>query len=145
MRRLLITLAACALGFLAAFAFSFTATVVRPCTGESLSCTMTSIVALIYIPVFGVIALLVFSIAVFSQSAKHALNIAALVPLVPFTLRAAYIKVSEISARELNEIRERDIQELLQIAIPIVMTIVIPWIVLQYFSARAATKVQAHG
>lgn len=145
MRRFLRTIGACLLGLIAAFAFDFLAGVVRPCTGEGLACSMTSILGFIYVPVFAVIALVCFGISVFVRNDPQAVGIAALVPLVPFLLLVAYIKFSEISVREYHEIRERDIQELLQIVIPIVLTIVVPWAVLQRFAVRAETEVKAHG
>ena len=64
-RRLLVVVLACGLGLAAALVFGFVAGLVRPCEGERLSCSMTQIVGLIYIPVFSGLALLTFLIAMF--------------------------------------------------------------------------------
>lgn len=133
MRRFLITLLACASGLAAAFAFGFTAELLRPCTGEGLSCSMTKVLGFIYTPVFSAIALICFMVAVFWKDAR-ALNVALLVPLVPLLLLVAGLKYSDISVREFHEIRERDIQEILQIAVPIILTMIVPWAVLRRFA-----------
>lgn len=133
-RRLLIVVLACALGLAAAFAFAYVANFARPCRSELLACSMTKVVGLIYIPVFGGVALLVFAGAALWKNTAAALAVAALIPLVPFLLLFAFIKVEEISVRELHEIRDRDVQELLQVAIPIVLTLVVPWAVLRRFA-----------
>lgn len=142
-RRLLIVVLACALGFVAAFAFARVATFVHPCGGEGLACSMTKIVGLIYTPVFSGVALVVFAIAALWKNTGTALAVAALIPLVPFLLLFAFIKFSDISVRELHDIRDRDVQELLQIAIPIVLTVIVPWAVLKRF-AKPADIEKAH-
>lgn len=134
MRRFLIILLACALGLAMAFAFGFAANLLRPCTGEGLSCSMTKVIGFIYTPVFGVVALSCFAVAVFWKGSARALNIALLAPLVPFLLLVVVLKYSDISVREFHEIREKDIQEILQIAIPIVLTLFVPWAVLRRFA-----------
>lgn len=133
-RRLLIVVLACLFGLAAALAFGYAAGVVLPCRGEGLSCSMTQIIGLIYVPVVSGVALLVFAIAALWKNTVAAFALAALIPLVPFVLLFAFIKYSEISVRELHDIRDRDVQELLQIAIPIVLTLVVPWAVLQRFA-----------
>lgn len=132
-RRLLIVVLACAFGLAVAFVFAQIAALARPCGGEQLSCSMTRIIGLIYIPVFSGAALLLFAIAALWKNTAAALAMAALIPLAPFLILFAFIKYSDISVRELYEIRDRDVQELLQIAIPIVLTLVVPWAVLQRF------------
>jgi len=134
MRRFLMIVLACALGLAAAFAFGFAADLLRPCTGEGLSCSMTKVIGFIYTPVFAAVALICFAVAVFWKGHARALNIALLVPLVPFLLLVVVLKYSDISVREFHEIRERDIQEILQIAIPIVLTLIVPWAVLRCFA-----------
>lgn len=134
MRRFLIIILACALGLAVAFAFGFAADLLRPCTGEGLSCSMTKVIGFIYTPVFGVVALSCFAVAVFRKGSARALNIALLAPLVPFLLLVVVLKYSDISVREFHEIREKDIQEILQIAIPIVLTLFVPWVVLRHFA-----------
>lgn len=133
-RRLLIVVLACAFGLAVAFVFAQIAGLVRPCRGEGLSCSMTQIIGLIYIPVFSGAALLLFAIAALWKNTAAALAMAALIPLAPFLILFAFIKYSDISVRELYEIRDRDVQELLQVAIPIVLTLVVPWAVLQRFA-----------
>lgn len=140
MRRFLIIFLACAFGLAVAFAFGFAADLLRPCTGEGLSCSMTKIIGFIYTPVFSVIALICFSVAVFWKSSVRALNIALLVPLVPFLLLAVSLKYSDISVREFHEIRERDMQEVLQIFIPIFLALTVPWAALRYFASRLELK-----
>ena len=131
MRRFVTTLLACAAGLAAAFLFAYAADIARSCTGEALSCSMTKIIVLIYIPVFSVIALIAFSLAVFWKGGgARALNIALLIPLLPFLVFASYVKYSEFSVREFHDIRERDIQELLQVIIPIILTLIVPWVML---------------
>lgn len=130
MRRFVIIFLACALGLGVAFAFCFAADLFRRCTGEGLSCSMTKIIGFIYTPVFSVVALICFTVAVFWKGSARALNVALLVPLVPFLLLVAGLKYSDISVREFHEIRERDIQEILQIAVPIVLTLIVPWAML---------------
>lgn len=133
MRRFLIILLACVLGLVVAFAFGFAADLLRPCTGERLSCSMTKIIGFIYTPVFAAVALICFAVSVFWKGVR-ALNIALLIPLVPFLLLVAGLKYSDISVREFHEIREHDIQEILQVAIPIAVTLIVPWAVLQRFA-----------
>jgi hypothetical protein len=136
MRRFLIIALACALGLGVAFAFGFAANLLRPCTGEQLSCSMIKAIGFIYTPIFGAVALICFTVAVFWKGSVQALNIALLVPLVPFLLLVVILKYSDISVREFHDIRERDIQEILQIAVPIVLTLVVPWAVLRRFANR---------
>lgn len=139
MRRFLIIFLACALGLAAAFAFGFAADQLRRCTGEGLSCSMTKIIGFIYTPVFSGVALICFTVAVFWKGAR-ALNIALLIPLVPFLLLVVVLKYSDISVREFHEIRERDIQEILQIAIPIIVTLIVPWAALRRFAGWLEPK-----
>jgi len=136
MRRFVTILLACASGLAVAFLFAYVAGIVRLCTGEALSCSMTRIIGLIYIPVFSLIALICFTVAAFWKPGARGLNIALLTPLLPFMLLVVWIKYSEISVREFHEIRERDIQEMLQIVIPIILTLVLPWILLRRFADR---------
>lgn len=136
MRRFLIIFLACALGLAVAFAFGFAANLLRPCTGEGLSCSMTKIIGFIYTPAFSAVALICFTVAVFWKGTSRALNVALLVPLLPFLLLVAALKYSDISVREFHEIRERDIQEILQIAVPIVLTMILPWAVLSRFAGQ---------
>jgi len=140
MRRFLIVFLACAFGLAVAFAFGFAADLLRPCTGEGLSCSMTKIIGFIYTPVFSVIALICFTVAVFWTGSMRALNIALLVPLVPFLLLTVSLKYSDISVRQFHEIREHDIQEILQIAIPIALTLIVPWAALRCFASRLELK-----
>lgn len=140
MRRFGIIALACVLGLAAALAFGYVAGLLRPCQGERLSCSMTEIIGLIYTPVFSVIALICFTVAVFWRSGPRALNIALLVPLVPFLLLAAGLKYSDISVREFHEIREVDIQEMLQIVGPIILTLMLPWAMLRRFAGRLEPK-----
>ncbi len=136
MRRFVIIFLACVLGLAVAFAFGFAANLLRPCTGEGLSCSMTKIIGFIYTPAFSVVALICFTVAVFWKGSARALNIALLVLLLPFLVFAFYVKFSEFSVREFHDIRERDIQELLQIIIPIVLTMILPWAVLSRFAGQ---------
>jgi hypothetical protein len=145
MRRLLIVLGACMLGLIAAFAFAYVAGIVRPCSGEQLSCSMTVIVGIVYIPVFSIVAALCFSVAALWKNEPAVIAIAGLAPIAVFVLFAGTTKFSEFSVREFHEVRERDIQELLQVGIPVLLTMIVPWIVLQWFASRAATEMNIHG
>jgi hypothetical protein len=136
MRRLLTIIAACVLGLCAAFLVRFVANAIRPCVGEQLACSMTSIIGFIYIPVFSGATLIASAIAMFWKGDVRALTIATLSILVPLLVLFTYVKYSEISVREWHEIREHDIQELLQVVIPIVLTQVVPWLVLRTYIAR---------
>ncbi|EKS40338.1 hypothetical protein [Afipia clevelandensis] len=133
MRRFLVIVLACALGLAVAFAFGLAADLLRPCTGEGLSCSMTKVIGFIYTPVFSAVALICFTAAVFWKGGR-ALNVALLLPLVPFLLLVLVLKYSDISVREFREIREHDIQEILQIAIPIILTLIVPWALLRRFA-----------
>lgn len=144
-QRLLMVGLSCALGLAVAFAFAQLATYAHPCGREGLSCSMTQIVGLIYMPVFAGIALLTFAVATLWKNDATALTVAALVPLVPLVAFATFTKYFEMSVREFGEIRDRDIDELLQIYIPIVLTIVVPWALLWRFAAQAKTEKKAHG
>ncbi|MBN8981990.1 MAG: hypothetical protein J0I29_12045 [Rhizobiales bacterium] len=136
MRRSAVILLACAVGLGTAFAFAYVAGLMTPCRGEQLTCSMTKIIGLIYIPVFSAVALIAFSIAIFWKDTIQAVNIAAAVPLGVFLLFIAYVKWSEFSVREFHDIRERDIQELLQVVLPIVLTLTVPWVALHKFVSR---------
>jgi hypothetical protein len=138
MRRLLTIFLACALGLAAAFLFRIAAGAIRPCTGEHLSCSMTSILGFIYVPVFAGAALIVCGVAMFWKGSARALTAAMLIVLVPLLALFAFVKYSEISVREWHEIRERDIQEILQVFVPIVLTQLVPWIALRTYIARTA-------
>lgn len=144
MGRLIRIVLACALGLGVAFLFRWLAGIARPCSGEGLSCSMTSIVGFIYTQVFAAAALIVFSVAEFWKGHVRALTIAMLILLVPFLILFAHIKLSAISVREFHEIRELDIHEVLQIAIPIVLTLMVPWLVL-VTTGRHATRANATG
>ena len=135
-RRVLIVVLACALGVAAAYAFGIAARLVRPCTGEQLSCSMTVVVGLVTIAISGAVALLAYGLAMLWKNDARALAMALLVPLVSFLLFAAYVKGSAISVREFGEIRETDIDELLQIVIPVVLMLTVPWFVLRPFVGR---------
>jgi hypothetical protein len=130
MRRFLNVLGACVIGLVAGFAFQALAGLIWPCGGEGLSCSMTTIIGLIYIPVFAAAALITLLIAKFWKDTARALTVAMLVPLIPFVLFFAYIKWEEIGNREWHELRSKDTQELLQIGIPIALTMIVPWALL---------------
>lgn len=136
MRRFGIIVLACAFGLAVALAFGVVAGLLRPCPGEGLACSMTLIAGLISTPVFSAVALICFTVAVFWRSGARALNIALLVPLVPFLLLVVGVKYSDISVREFHELRETDIQEMLQIVVPIILTLILPWAMLRRFAGR---------
>ncbi len=145
MRRFALICLACVIGLGAAFAFAYTVRMLRPCSGEQLTCSMTQILGLIYIPVFSAIALIALSIATFWKGTVQAVNVAAALPLGAFLIFAIYVKWSEFSVREFHDIRERDIQELLQIILPIALTMIVPWIALSKFVTRTQTGKIPHG
>lgn len=130
MRRFFAILRVCILGLVAGFAFQAGAGLIWPCGGEGLSCSMTTIIGLIYIPVFAAIGLVAFLIAEFWTGTPRAHTVAMLVPLIPFVIFFAYIKWEEIGNREWHELRSKDTQELVQIAIPIALTLIVPWAML---------------
>jgi hypothetical protein len=130
MRRFLNILGACVIGLVAGFAFQAAAGFVWPCGGEGLSCSMTTIIGLIYIPAFAAAGFIAFLVAEFWKGSPRAHTVAMLVPLIPFVLFFAYIKWEEIGNRELHELRSKDTQELVQIAIPIALTMIVPWAML---------------
>ena len=145
MSRFVTILLACATGLAVAYLFGYAAGIMRPCRGEQLSCSITQVLGFVYVPVFSAVALIVFSVAAFWKSDRRALNVALLLPLVPFLLLVGYIKYSEFSVREFHEIREHDTQELLQVVIPIILTLVIPWTLLLRFAGWAKIENNAHG